>query len=92
MYELDPVTIVAIFIATWSIGLFPPILIRYAILKRPIAKWPAIGTCALFWVINIVLFTAMGSKSKTHFVLTPVAKKKTGGVPLIPLIPFTFYH
>lgn len=73
MYELDATTIIVSFIITWSVGLLPPALIRYAILKRPIPKWPAIGTCALFWVINIVLFTAMGSKSKTHGALVLIA-------------------
>jgi hypothetical protein len=62
MYELDATTIVVSLVVTWSIGLLPPVIIRYAILKRPIAKWPAIGICALFWVINFSLFRAMGSK------------------------------
>jgi hypothetical protein len=73
LYELDATTIIVSFVFTWSIGLIPPVLIRYAFLKRPLAKWPAIGTCALFWVLNIVLFTAMGSKSKTHGALVLIA-------------------
>ena len=36
-------------------------------------KWPAIGICALFWLFNVILFTALGSKSKTHFALPLVA-------------------
>lgn len=73
MYELDATTIIVSFVITWSIGLLPPALIRYAILKRSLAKWPALGICALFWVINIVLFTAMGSRSKTHGALVLIA-------------------
>src|SRR3989344_573269 len=73
MYELDATTIFVSFVITWSIGLLPPLIIRYAILKHPIAMWPAIGTCALFWVINIVLFTAMGSQNKAHFALVLIA-------------------
>lgn len=73
MYELDATTIIVSFVITWSIGLLPPVLIRYVFLKRPLAKWPAIGTCALFWALNIVLFTAMGSKSKTHSALALIA-------------------
>lgn len=73
MYGLDTTTVVVSFIITWSIGLLPPVLIRYAILKRPIAQMPAIGICALLWVINIVLFTAMGSQSKTHGALALAA-------------------
>lgn len=73
MLELDAVTIVASIILTWGIGLAPPIVIRYAILKRPMNKWPAIGTCGAFWLFNVILFTALGSKSKTHAALTLVA-------------------
>ena len=73
MYELDTTTVILSFIITWSIGMLPPVLIRYAILKRPVGKWPAIGMCALFWAINIVLFTAMGSQSKTHGALVLIA-------------------
>ena len=73
MLELDAVTIVASLILTWGIGLAPPIVIRYAILKRPMNKWPAIGICAAFWSFNIILFTVLGSESKTHTALTFVA-------------------
>lgn len=73
MLELDAVTIVASIILTWGIGLAPPIVTRYAILKRPMNEWPAIGVCAAFWLLNIALFTALGSKSKTHAALTLVA-------------------
>lgn len=73
MYELDPVTIVASFILTWSIGLAPPLVIRYAIVKAPMDRWPAIGTCVFFWFINIIVFTSLGSHSKTHTALTLIA-------------------
>jgi len=36
-------------------------------------KWPAIGTCAAFWLFNVILFTAFGSQSKTHAALALVA-------------------
>jgi hypothetical protein len=65
--------IVASIILTWVIGLAPPLVIRYAILKRPMNKWPAIGTCASFWILNVILFTALGSQSKTHAALGLVA-------------------
>ena len=73
MYEIDATTMIVSFVITWAIGLLPPVLIRYTFIKRPLAKWPAIGTCVLFWVINIILFTAMGSKSKTHSALVLIA-------------------
>ena len=73
MYEFDAVTIIASIVITWGIGLAPPLLIRYAILKRQMDKWPAIGTCTIFLFLNIIIFTALGSKSKTHGALTLVA-------------------
>lgn len=73
MYELDPITIIFSIVLTWGIGLTPPLVIRYAALKRPMEKWPAIGVCAFFWFLNIILFSALGSQSKTHAALTFVA-------------------
>lgn len=73
MYELDATAIFVSFVVTWSIGLLPPIIIRYGILKRPIAQWPAIGTCVLLWAINIILFTALGSQNKAHGALVLIA-------------------
>ncbi len=61
------------FIVTWAVGLAPPLIIRFLIRKRPLGKWPAIGICAALWAFNIGLFTAMGSKSKTHGALALVA-------------------
>ena len=73
MYEFDLVTFVFSFVLTWIIGLTPPLVIRYVLLKKPIEKGPAIGICAFFWFVNIILFSALGSKSKTHTALTLVA-------------------
>ena len=69
MYELDATTIIVNFAITWSVGLFPSVLIRYGLLKRPLAKWSAIGTCALIWMINIVLFIAIGGAGNPPRVL-----------------------
>jgi hypothetical protein len=71
--QLDIATILVSFLITWGIGLAPPLVIRYAILKGPMKKWPAIATCAGLWICNILLFTALGSTSKTHTALTFVA-------------------
>ena len=73
MYDIDASTLIVSAILTWGIGLAPPLLIRYAFLKRPIGVWPAIVVCAIFWLFNILLFTALGSRSKTHAALTLVA-------------------
>jgi hypothetical protein len=61
------------FLITWSIGLLPPILIRYALVRRPLARWASIGVCALFLIVNIALFEALGSESKSHGALALVA-------------------
>lgn len=73
MLELSPLELFLSFIITWTIGLAPPLLIRYVFAKRPMEKWPAIGTCAGFWFLNILLFTALGSQSKGHTVLLVIA-------------------
>lgn len=61
------------FLLTWVIGLIPPLLIRYALLRRPLSKGVSIGLCVVFWVANVIVFVALGSKSKTHGALTLVA-------------------
>ncbi len=60
-------------ILTWGIGLAPPLLIRYAIARKPTSKGVAIGIVIGFWFFNLILFIAMGSQSKTHFALFLVA-------------------
>ncbi len=67
------ITLIFSAILTWGIGLAPPLLIRFAFLRRPLPKRWAIGTVVLFWFINIVIFTALGSTSKTHGALFLVA-------------------
>lgn len=60
-------------ILTWGIGLTPPILIRYAIFRRPLPKRVVIPLIVFFWVVNITIFTYLGSQSKTHAALFFVA-------------------
>ena len=66
-------TIIVSFILTWGIGLIPPLIIRYAIVRKPLSKGWAIGLVIFLWMINIVIFTALGSQSKTHAALFLVA-------------------
>lgn len=73
MEDFTAIEIILSFIVTWAIGLIPPLLIRYAFLRRPMDKKSAIGISALFWVLNVILFTALGSKNKTHAVLLLIA-------------------
>lgn len=65
--------LVVSFIVTWVIGLIPPILLRFAIIRKPISKKLSIFLVILLWFINVVIFTALGSQSKTHGALVLVA-------------------
>ncbi len=65
--------IIPSFLLTWGIGLAPPLLIRRVFVKRPLSKRAAVGLVALFWIINMVVFAALGSRSKTHMALIFVA-------------------
>lgn len=67
------VNLIVSLIITWGIGLALPLAIRYGIMRRPIGKGAAIGVAAMFCFFNIVLFTALGSESKTHAALMLVA-------------------
>lgn len=66
MNEWSSTNLLISIVLTWVIGLTPPLIIRHAVLKRPLDKWPAIGICVLFWFLEIALFSALGSQSKTH--------------------------
>lgn len=55
------ITLIISVIFTWGIGLTPPLLIRFAFLRRPISKGWAIGTVILFGFINFVIFPANAS-------------------------------
>ena len=71
MHELDALKIVVSFVITGSVGLIPPIIMRFMILNRPIGKLSAVGTCIVFWIIiSFILSAAMGSKSITDVALT----------------------
>jgi heme/copper-type cytochrome/quinol oxidase subunit 4 len=57
-------------IITWSIGLLPPLLARYVILKRRFKiKSTTIAFVFVQYIFNLMFFTYMGSESKTHAVL-----------------------
>ncbi len=73
MNQLDVLSTFISIALTWCIGLAPPLLIRYAILKRPLNKWPAIGICAFFWLFNLILFMALAEDRKAHTVIIMIA-------------------
>jgi len=79
-------------VLTWGIGLTPPLLIRFAMLRRPLSKAWAWGVAACFLFVNLVIFVAMGSQSKTHFALILVAWAsygilRAGGKNFLPTPP-----
>jgi hypothetical protein len=88
------ITLIISVIFTWGIGLAPPLLIRFAFLRRPISKGWAIGTVILFGFINFVIFSAnaaaRGGRIGGAFVLIAFAsyailrkgaKKQKGETP-----------
>ncbi|MFZ3122855.1 MAG: hypothetical protein WA104_05770 [Thermodesulfovibrionales bacterium] len=71
--ELSAVELILSFIVTWLIGLFPPLLLRYAIFKRPIEKKFAIAIIIFLFIMNLTIFIVLGSQNKTHAVLYLIA-------------------
>lgn len=81
-------TLVLSAILTWGIGLAPPLIIRFVLARRPLSKGLSITLAVLFWFFNFVLFTALGSESKTHAALFLVALAsyailRKGGAPTV---------
>lgn len=67
-------TVLAIsFFLTWGIGLSVPLIIRFAIVKKPIKKNTSITIVIILWLINLFIFDTLGSESKTHAALFLVA-------------------
>jgi len=58
---------------TWSIGLIPPITIRFIFKKAAIKKNSAIGIVIFFWFPNLIVFSALGSEGNVHFTLMLIA-------------------
>ncbi len=60
-------------ILTWGIGLAPPLIARFIIIRRVFSKIAAIIFVIIFWFVNITIFIALNSQSKTHSALFFVA-------------------
>lgn len=56
------------FAVTWAVILSIPAAIRFA-LRRPMAMRFAVATSAALFFVDVVIFTAMGSTSKSHNVV-----------------------
>jgi hypothetical protein len=68
MDNLSSIELLLSFVVTWTVVLVPPAIIRF-IRRKPISKWVAITLASVLYFANIVLFTAMGSQSKSHGAL-----------------------
>lgn len=60
------------FVVTWGMGLTPPLVVRYAIVRRPLspkaASWIAAISSASFWIAFIAINDALGGKPGTGAV------------------------
>lgn len=69
-WRINWTVLVVSFLVTWSIGLAPPLVVRFILLRRPIvSKWRARVLVFGLLVTNLVIFMALGSQSKTHAAL-----------------------
>jgi hypothetical protein len=66
MYEFNTPDLIGSLILTWIIGLTPPLVFRYLIIRKPLSKRWAILVCGLFVIVNLAIFISLGSKSKSH--------------------------
>ena len=73
MYDFSVSELIVSLLLTWGIGLTPPLLFRYLIVRRPMSKRWAITVCGLFVVANLAIFIALGSESKTHTAVFLIA-------------------
>ena len=73
MDNINTIDLIGSFFLTWIIGLTPPLVLRFLIIGKPISKAWAISICVLLLIINLAIFIALGSKSKSHSALFLVA-------------------
>ena len=73
MLEFSTIDLIGSFFLTWIIGLTPPLVLRYLIIGKPLSKGWTISICILLLIINLAIFIALGSKSKSHSALFLVA-------------------
>lgn len=68
MSNLSSIDLLLSFVITWTVVLVPPAIIRF-IRRKPLSKVVAITLTIVLYFANIILFTAMGSQSKSHGAL-----------------------
>ena len=67
------VSLIFSILLTWFIGLLPVILIRYILIRKPLSRKISLSLSSFFWLVNILLFTLLGSESTTHVSLSLAA-------------------
>jgi len=60
--------VVMSFILTWAVVLTPPVIVRF-VRRSPLSTGAAVALSAAFYFGNVLLFSALGSQSKTHAAL-----------------------
>lgn len=65
-------------VSTWAIGLAPPLVTRYGILRRSMSRWAALSFAGIQYFLNVVFFALLGSSNKTHTVLFLVGMASYG--------------
>lgn len=68
MSDLSSIELLLSFVITWTVVLVPPAIIRF-MRRKPLTKWFALALAGILYFANIILFTAMGSQSKSHGAL-----------------------
>ena len=68
MGNLSSIELLLSFVITWIVVMVPPAIIRF-IRRKPLSKGVAITLAIVLYFANIILFTAMGSQSKSHGAL-----------------------
>ena len=77
LYSSSPttfwITVIGSFLLTWILGLLPTLLLKIFVTKSPMKLWKAVILQIPLWIINLIMFTALGSESQTHTALGMVS-------------------
>ena len=87
---MDATVLILSMVITWGIGMTPPLLIRYLFVRKPLGKEISVILIIIQGVVNFMIFTAIGSQSKTHtviyvmaFVAYCILRKEKKGTPVV---------
>ena len=47
------------FLVAAVVGMVPAVIARWVVIKRPVKRWHAVGMCAVLFVVNIMVLTAL---------------------------------